>query len=199
MPTTVEHFTSPSPTIPQRVYLDTSFVLRCYFSRHTPKGIPPGEIAKNSKCNQYLIKLSGSSIHTSLFMAEESFHKLYFTTHIRRAAKPYGLENKWKDFRKNHPSEFAVARNLGIQELQRFVKFIDSLPIIYVDGSSFFKKQKYLALVKRYAQLLMQKYDTIEAMDTFHLAVMRANRIDWFVTAEEKLGSGFDECSILTL
>lgn len=199
MATTIEHFATSSPPVPKEVYLDTSFILRCYFARFTPRGLPTREINKNSECNRFLARLLASTMHTSLLSVEESFHKLYFTNHIRRAAKTQNLENNWKKFKADHPAAFAAARATGLQEIRRFAAFLGTVPIHYVEATSFFQRQKYLTVVKTYAKLLLEKYDVIEAMDSFHLAVMRANRIDWFVTAEERFGTAFGEFSVLTL
>jgi hypothetical protein len=95
--------------------------------------------------------------------------------------------------------DFLAARSSGIQETSRFLSFYDKSGIILIGATSFFHRERYLSLVKWYASLLLQKYEVIEAMDAFHIAIMRVNRIDWFVTAEEDLGSGFDEFSVLTL
>ncbi len=196
---TIDHFTVGLSTFPTDVYLDTSFIIRCYFARFTPRGISTTEQRKNVDCNNFLNRLSRARISTSLFAIEEGLHKTYFTTHIKRAAEQRSLANNWKRFRQDYPAEFRAARILGIQEMLRFVGFLNSIRIRLVGATSFFQRERYLPLVKRYALLVMQKYEVVEAMDAFHIAIMRANRIDWLVTAEENLGSGFEEVAILTL
>jgi hypothetical protein len=83
--------------------------------------------------------------------------------------------------------------------MKRFLLFFAGLGIRLVGATSYFHRERYLSMVKRYAALLIEKYDVLEAMDSFHIAIMRVNRVDWLVTAEEDLGQGFDEISVLTL
>jgi hypothetical protein len=159
----------------------------------------PSEQAKNLLCNGFLPKLYTSKIHMSLLTVEEAIYTVYFKTHIRRIARQRGLEHRWKEFKKNFPSEFRTARVQGISELKRFLDFLRTLPVQYIDANTFFQRTRHLSLAIKYARLVLEKYDTVEPMDTFHFAIMRTNRIDCYVTAEEHLGSGFEEFSILTL
>jgi hypothetical protein len=159
----------------------------------------PGEQAKNVACNTFMNKLYASAIHISLLTVEEAIHRIYFKGHIRRMAKQKNLEHSWKRYRSQFPTEFGIARTQGIQDLRRFVAFLKGIPARYIDANTFLQKSRHLSLVAKYARLVLEKYDTVEPMDTFHFAIMRINRIDWYVTAEEHLGAGFDEFSVLTL
>jgi hypothetical protein len=187
------------PPIPPRVYLDTSFLIRCYFARVTPPGLPAGERVKNAACNSFLAHLNVSAMHVSLLTVEEGIHTVYFKTHIIRLSKLNGFGIKWKDFRQQQPSRFQGARTLGLQEAKRFTAFLDTLPIKFIDSNTYIQRTNSIPFVIRYARLVLEKYSMVEVMDTYHVAVMRVNRVDWFVTAEQRLGAGFDEFSLLTL
>ncbi len=196
----VEHFGRGTvPPIPPRVYLDTSFVMRCYFARVMPPGISTGEQLKNASCNNFLAHLNVSAIHLSMLTVEEAIHTAYFKTHIVRMTRLMGFDVRWKDFRKQRPTDFQNARTQGLQEVKRFGAFLETLPIKLIDSNSYIQRPNSISFVIKYAGLVLEKYDTVEVMDTFHVALMRLNRIDWFVTAEQKLGASFDEFSVLTL
>ena len=173
--------------------------MRCYFSRVTPPGLSPGEQMKNATCNSFLAHLNVSAIHLSMLTVEEGIHTAYFKTHILRVTRQMGFDVKWKDFRKQRPVDFQNARTQGLQEVKRFGSFLEALPIKFIDSNSYIQRTNSISFVVKYAGLVLEKYDTVEVMDTFHVALMRLNRIDWFVTAEQKLGVGFDEFSVLTL
>jgi hypothetical protein len=199
LPMPVVHFSGGAlPSIPPRVYLDTSFLLRCYFARVAPPGLPPVEQAKNATCNNFLAHLHVSSLNVSLLAVEEGLHTAYFKAHIMRLSKQNGFV-RWKEFRQQQPAHFQGARPLGLLEAKRFAAFLDALPIKFVDSNTYIQRSNSIPFVAKYAGLVLKKYDRIEVMDTYHLALMRVNRIDWFVTAEERLGAGFDEFSVLTL
>ncbi len=196
----IAHFGGGSvPPIPPRVYLDTSFLIRCYFARVRPPGLPAGEQVKNAACNSFLAHLNVSAVHVSLLAVEEGIHTVYFKTHIIRLSKQNGFDIRWKDFRQQQPSRFQGARTLGLLEVKRFAAFLDTLPIKFIDSNTYIQRSNSIQFVVRYARLVLEKYNTIEVMDTYHVAMMRVNRIDWFVTAEQRLGPGFDEFSLLTL
>jgi hypothetical protein len=196
----VVHFSgSTVPPIPPRVYLDTSFLFRCYFGRVTPTGLSAAEQSKNAACNSFLTHLSVSAMHVSLLAVEEALHTAYFKTHVIRLSKQNGFGIKWKDFRQQRPSHFQGARTLGLLEVKRFAAFLDTLPVKFIDSDTYVQRSDSIPFVIKYARLVLEKYSTIEVMDTYHVALMRVNRIDWFVTAEQRLGTGFDEFSVLTL
>lgn len=199
MPPTIKHFSSPGVVIPPRVYLDTSFILRSYSAR---AGVPiPSltERAKNNACIAFLARLNVSETHLSLFTVEEAIHTAYFKFHIMRIANRHGYQNRWKDFRRDLPTDFQNARIQGIQEVKRLAAFLDSLPIKLIESNTYIQRTNSIAFVIKYAKLALEKYAAVEAMDSFHIALMRVNRIDWFVTAEQHLAPGFDEFSVLTL
>lgn len=196
----VEHFGAGTiPPIPPRVYLDTSFLMRCYFARVAPPGITAPEQAKNATCNSFLARLTVAAMHVSLLTVEEGMHTAYFKTHIIRLTNQMGFQARWKAFRQQKPSHFQRARTLGILEAKRFAGFLDTLPLKFIDSNTYIQRGNSIPFVIRYARLVLEKYDTVEVMDTYHVAMMRVNRIDWFVTAEQRLGAGFDEFSVLTL
>jgi len=164
-----------------------------------PPGISTGEQLKNASCNNFLAHLNVSAIHLSMLTVEEAIHTAYFKTHIVRMTRLMGFDVRWKDFRKQRPTDFQNARTQGLQEVKRFGAFLETLPIKLIDSNSYIQRPNSISFVIKYAGLVLEKYDTVEVMDTFHVALMRLNRIDWFVTAEQKLGASFDEFSVLTL
>jgi hypothetical protein len=67
------------------------------------------------------------------------------------------------------------------------------------EPATYIQRSNSVPLVIKYARLALEKYNTIEVMDTYHVALMRIIGSIGSLPAEEKLGTGFDQFSVLTL
>jgi predicted nucleic acid-binding protein len=165
----VRYTYSDRPTLPARIYCDTSFLLDVFASRYPPVSLDPVKRARAHDAGAFLTwgRSQGTTFCTSLLAFQEAFQRLQFAEILKRSGN-------WKQFRSSNPADFAALLHRGRRTARKFVRSLDGEGIQTLEFGIGELVNTLLRerLVVRYARQILRRYG-IDSADAFQYVLAR--------------------------
>lgn len=172
------------PTFPDRVYLDTSYILRLLQYAKSPNDL------RSQRCkllHDHFLR-QGTTLETSLFTFEEMCFVIMFKKDLLEKAKQAGHPNI-KVFKTRQPDTYQQHYAQVYSAPRLLVNQLSALSIIITHPRRINPSLNPTRRIVDYAIKIFAKYWQLDSKDVLHIAVARNLRIKTLISCDDDFAS----------